>query len=58
MSTASNVRDVADDAIKVHVQQAGERAKMRRSGLVTSGGFVDETHDIVTVGAVVEPNHP
>jgi len=52
------VKDVADDAIKVHVQQAGEWAKMRRSGLVSSGGFVDETHDIVTVGTVVEPSYP
>ena len=52
------IRDMADDAIKVHVQQAGEWAKMRRSGLVGSGGFVDETHDIVTVGTVVEPSYP
>jgi len=52
------VRNVANDAIEVHVQQAREWAKMRRCGLVGSGGFVDETHDIVTVGTVVEPSHP
>jgi len=52
------VRDVADDANKVHVQQAGEWAKLRRSGLVSSGGVVDETHDIVTVGTVIETRHP
>jgi hypothetical protein len=52
------VRDVAEDTIKAHVQQAGQWAKMRRSGLVGSGGFVDEAHDIVTIGTVVESRHP
>jgi len=52
------VRDVADDAIEVHVQQAGEWAKMRRCDLVGSGCFVDEAHDIVTIGTVIEPSHP
>jgi len=52
------VRDVAADPIEGYVQQTGEWAKMRRCGVVGSGGFVDETHDIVTVGTVVEPSYP
>ena len=52
------VRDVAVDAIGVHDQQAGEWAKMRRYGLVGSGCFVDEAHNIVTVGTVIESSHP
>jgi len=52
------VRPVAGDVIEVHFQQAGEWAKMRRCGLVGSGSFADETHDIVTVGIVIESSHP
>jgi hypothetical protein len=52
------VRDVAVDAIEVHDQKAGEWAKMRRYGLIGSGCFVDEVHDIVAVGTVIESSHP
>jgi len=52
------VRHVAGDVIEVHFQQAGEWAKMRRCGLVGSGSFVDEAHDIVTVRTVIESSHP
>ena len=52
------VRDVAVDAIEIHDQQAGEWAQMRRYGLVGSGCFVDEAHNIVTVGTVIESGHP
>jgi len=52
------VRDVAGDAIEAHFQQAGEWAKMRGGGLVGTGRFVDEAHDIVTIGTVVDPGNP
>jgi hypothetical protein len=51
-------RDVADDALEVHVKQTGDWAKMRQCRLVRSGSFVDEDYDIVAVGTVVEPGHP
>ena len=52
------LRDVAGDAIEAHFQQAGEWAKMRGCGRVGSGRFVDEIHDIVTVGSIVESSDP
>ena len=52
------VRDVAVDAIEVHDQQAGEWAKMRWSGCVGSGCFVDKAHDIVTVSIIVDSGDP
>jgi len=50
--------DVADDALRENFQHAGKWAKMLRCGRVGSGCFVDEAHDIVTVGTVVESSDP
>jgi hypothetical protein len=52
------VRDVAADVLEGHFQLARTGAKMRRWDRLSSGCFVDEDHDIVTVGTVVGSSDP
>jgi hypothetical protein len=47
-----------DDAVERNSQQAGKWAKMRQCGCVGSGCFVDEAHDIVTVGTIEDAGDP
>jgi hypothetical protein len=57
-TSAIAVRDVAADVLEGHCPQAGMWAKMRRSGRVGSGWFIDEAHDIVTVSTIVDSGDP
>ena len=46
------------DVPEGHCQQAGMWVKMRRSGRVGSGCFIDEAHDIVAVSTIVDSGDP